>query len=318
MQPGRFPGCILFFNLLNMKILSIILTGLLLTNCASSNVPQKNMDFEELIISGKDVYFKDMTFEQDIDFTKFEKNLVSEGVYQVRIVSSITFHNCIFKGKVTTYTKDKDQNIIFTSFQSNVSFIGCAFHEEANFRASNILGRVDFTNALFLKKATFEECTFYQNAYFRASAYHEELRFQNAVFMQKANFLNAEFDNTASFQSVTFQGEAQFSNTKFMGYTDFGLIRCFGNFFANYALFHDRAIFNNGYYYSSADFISLVFHQCEMMSNRFFSEVRFTKSTAEVFVSFDKCYFLQGAPDFSSFDPAKISQVGIRAPAGSE
>ena len=296
-----------------MKIYLILLTAMITANCASCSVPGNKDIFEDLIREGKDVYFKDVTFENDIDFTQFDKNLVSEGVYQVRVVSSVTFQDCIFKGKVITYNRDKDNITTMTSFQSNLSFIGCIFHEEANFRASSILGRADFTNTLFLKTASFEECTFFQNAYFRASSYHEELRFQNAVFMQKANFLNAAFDATASFQHATFHSEAQFSSTKFMGYADFGLISCHGDFFANYAQFNDRAIFNNGFFNGQADLINIKFKYCEIKNCRFYGEARFTKSTAEDFIYFDKAFFLLEKPDFSSFDQAKISLEGIIA-----
>ncbi len=294
-----------------MKTYLLIITGIIMVTCASSNGSRIKGSFENLIIEGKDVFFKDMTFDDDIDFTQFEKNLISEGVYQVRIVSSVTFQNCIFKGKVTTYRKDDDNTMILTSFQSNLSFIGCTFHEDVNFRASSVLGRTDFTNATFLKTASFEECTFFQNAYFRASSYHEELRFQNAVFMQKANFLNAEFDVTASFQQTTFHGEAQFSSTKFIGYADFGLIRCHGNFFANYAVFENRSIFNNGYYNGQVDLINISFKQCEIMNCRFFGDTRFLKSTVEEHLSLDNSFFLFGMPDISSFDQEKLSLEGI-------
>jgi hypothetical protein len=296
-----------------MKFHFIILAGILLTNCASSNVPQNKGSFEDLIRSGRDVFFKDVTFDEDINFTQFDKNLISEGVYQVRIESSVTFENCTFNGKVTAYEKDKDDNVTLTAFQSNLSFIGCIFNNDVRFRAASVLGRTDFTNAAFFKGASFEECTFFQNAYFRASIYYEELRFQNAVFMQKANFLNAEFDMTTSFQQSTFRGEAQFSSTKFLGYADFGLISCQGNFFANYAVFYDRAIFNNGFYNNQADLNNVSFKKCEMMNCRFFGETRFTKSTVEEQLSLDKSFFLLGIPDMSSMDPKKLSLEGIKS-----
>ena len=295
-----------------MKMNYIFILLILMTSCASSNVPQHKTGFDELILAGQDVFFKDVTFENDIDFTKFERNLISEGVYQVRILSSVTFQNCIFKGKVITYKVDKDQNITLTSFQSNLTFIGCNFHDEANFRASAILGRCDFTNSLFLKGASFEECTFFQNAYFRGSAYHEEARFQNAVFMQKANFLNAEFDVTASFQSATFNSEAQFSSAKFLGYADFGLTRFNGNFFSNYATFGKQAIFNYATFYGQADMTSMTLKRSEMKNCRFFNEARFAKSIVEESLTLSNTFFLFGKPDLSSFDQQKVIQDGLR------
>lgn len=282
-----------------------------MTTCASSNVSQNKGSYEDLIIAGKDVYFKDITFTEDIDFTKFEKNLISEGVYQVRIVSSVTFQNCTFKGKVISYKKNEDGSVVLASFQSNLSFIGCNFGDEVSFRAASVLGRADFTSSAFSKTASFEECTFFQNAYFRASNYHEEVRFQNAVFMQKANFLNAEFDVTVSFQQAVFHSEAQFSNVKFIGYADFGLLNCYGNFFANYAIFANQAIFNNGFYNSQADFISIDFKQCEMKNCRFFGETRFTKSTVKERLLLDDSFFLLGMPDISSFEQNKVNLNGV-------
>jgi hypothetical protein len=294
-----------------MKIYLFIITGIIMATCASSNGSQNKGNFEDLITDGKDVFFKDMTFDHDIDFTQFNKNLISEGVYQVRIVSSVTFQNCTFKGKVTAYRKDDNNDIILTSFQSNLSFIGCVFHNDVSFRAASVLGRTDFTSASFLKSVSFEECTFFQNAYFRASTYHEESRFQNAVFMQKANFLNAEFDVTASFQQATFHSEAQFSSVKFMGYADFGLISCHGNFFANYAVFANRSIFNSGSYNGQVDLINITFKQCEIKNCHFFGETRFLKSTVDEHLSFDNSFFLLGMPDISSFDQEKLSLEGV-------
>jgi hypothetical protein len=314
MQHGKlFRLHISFTNKPNgkMKIYLIILMAITMVTCGSSNGQRNKESIEDLIKEGENVFFKDKTFEEDIDFTRFDKNLISEGVYQVRITSSITFQNCIFKGKVMSYSKADDNTLTLTSFQSNLSFIGCTFHEDANFRASSVLGRTDFTGTSFLKTANFEECTFFQNAYFRASTYHEELRFQNTVFMQKANFLNAEFDATASFQNATFHSEAQFSSTKFIGYADFGLINCQGNFFANYAVFTNRAIFNSGLYFGHADLNNISFNYAEIKNCRFFGTTIFSKSKVEEVLYLDNSFFLFGMPDFSSFEKEKLSLEGV-------
>ena len=290
----------------------ILLLGIFIVSCASCSEIQKKNKLEDLVTEGKDVYFEGVTFDQDIDFTKFEKNLISEGVYQVRIGSSITFRNCTFKGRVITYTRDENNDIVMTAFQSNLTFIACTFHEASTFRASSVLGRTDFTNSVFLKPVSFEECTFFQNAYFRAAAFHEELRFQNAVFMQKANFLNAEFDATASFQQAVFNGEAQFGSAKFRGYSDFGLIRSSAPFFMNYVEFTDRSIFNNGVYFVSVDFNDVSFFHTEMMNCRFMGIVRMNKSRVEDKLFLTNSYFLAGIPDLSSFDPEKTDLEGVK------
>jgi hypothetical protein len=295
-----------------MKKFLFLLLTLTLSDCASGSSPQKKGDFSDLVKSGKDVFFKDMTFDEDIDFTQFDKNLISEGVYQVLINSSITFQNCTFTGKVLSYRKEKNNDIILTSFQSNLSFIGCVFKNDVNFRASSVMGRTDFTNALFLKTASFEESTFFQNAYFRAASFHEELRFQNAVFIQKANFLNAQFDVTASFQLVNFHSEAQFSSTKFMGYADFGLINCKGNFFANYVEFANRSIFNNSLYFGQADFLNVRFAKCEMKNCKFLDEARFDNCTVVDQLDLDNSFFLFGIPELGSIEKEKLSLDGVK------
>lgn len=290
-----------------MKYYLIIVAGLLLTTCASSNVTQHNGSFEDLVKAGADVIIKDQTFNRDIDFTQFEKTMISEGIHQVRIVSAVTFLNCTFNGKVIAYSKDGDYNTSITSFQSSLSFIGCTFNNEVNFKASSVLGRTDFTKTAFFETANFEECTFFQNAYFRASTYHKEARFHNAVFMQKANFMNTEFDEVLSFQYAKFNGEAQFSSCKFMGYTDFGNISCFGNYYSNFAEFADRSVFNNSFFYRRTDMNNVSFNRCEMKNCKFFGETRMAESTAKDQLFLDNSFFLLGNPDFSSFDKTTIS-----------
>lgn len=295
-----------------MKIYLIILAGLLLTTCASSNVSKENASYKELIAAGQDVLIKDQTFTEDIDFTQFAKNLISEGVYQVRIVSSITFQNCTFNGKVMAYKKNDDNTTTLTSFQSNLSFIGCVFKDVVNFRAASVMGRADFTNSAFFETVSFEECSFLQHAFFRGSTYHKEHRFQNAVFMQKANFLDAEFDATASFQHATFHAEAQFSSTRFMGYADFGSITCTGDFLANYAEFADRAIFNNSYFGQQTALNNIKFNRCEIKNCRFFGTTRFVKITVQEQLSLDKSFFLFGIPDMGTVDKDKLSLEGVQ------
>lgn len=316
-KQGLAEGGTLFFikpfNNNKMKIYLILLTSILLTTCASGNITKDKDTFENMIRSGKDILIQNQTFDKDIDFTQFEKNLISEGIYQVRISSSITFVNCTFNGKVIAYARNEDQTeTTITSFLSNLSFLSCDFNDEVNFKASSILGRTDFTLAAFTKTTNFEECTFFQNAYFRNSSYHEEARFQNAVFMQKANFLSAEFDVTVSFQNAVFHSEAQFSSARFMGYTDFGLISCYGNFLVNYSEFADRTIINNAYFGGRAEINNVSFNTCEIQNSRFFGVSRFVGSTVIKQISFDNSFFLMGIPEMDSFEKDKLSMSGVK------
>src|SRR3954470_8979705 len=166
---------------------------LILSSLACSPKSDTLDKLRELIKSGKDVYVENVDFTGDLDLTTFlDKNLISEGVYQAKTSSSITFNNCRFNGKVIAFRTENNASTV-VSFLSNVSFINCHFSDEVNFRGSSILGRTDFAKSVFDKKVNFEECTFYQNAYFNSCTFNDELRFQNAFFIKNGNFSDAKF-----------------------------------------------------------------------------------------------------------------------------
>src|SRR3954471_19166552 len=113
-----------------------LLFVLIISNIACSAKTDPLNNLSELIKSGKDVYIENVDFSSDLDLTTFlEKNLISEGVYQAKTSSSITFNNCRFNGKVIAFRKDNNASTEI-SFLSNVSFINCHFSDEVNFRGS--------------------------------------------------------------------------------------------------------------------------------------------------------------------------------------
>ena len=67
-------------------------------NCETQHVKTKNESgIETLIKQNKDVTVIGQTFNTALDFTKITaSNLVSTGVYQTQIKSSLTFKNCVF------------------------------------------------------------------------------------------------------------------------------------------------------------------------------------------------------------------------------
>src|SRR5947199_5568525 len=121
------------------------LFSLLILSTLACSPKSDTMDtLKELLRSGKDVYLENADFSGDLDLTTFlDKNLISEGVYQSKTSSSITFNNCRFNGKVIVYRTENNVSTVI-SFLSNVSFINCNFSDEVNFRGRRILGRTDF------------------------------------------------------------------------------------------------------------------------------------------------------------------------------
>ena len=279
---------------------------LLTTTCASTGISGSSGSYEELLRLGKDIYFENTTFDEAIDLTEILKaNKINNAASQLTINSSITFINCTFEGEVTAFAKNEDGSVILSLFKSNLSFVNCSFEESVSFRASNILGRVNFSNSFFYETVSFEECTFFQNASFSNCDFHKEARFQNAFFMQKVNFMRANFDETVFFQGATFNSEAQFSVAKFIGYADFSLISCRQNFIMNYAEFADKSIFNNSYFYGRTDFLEVKFNICEFKKCHFIGEIRFDESTVNESITFEKSTFLPEKPDLSFFEKLK-------------
>ncbi len=281
-----------------MKHFALVLVALLQMSCATQNSSTNDDNSMKSLIKNKQsVYIENKTFNEIIDFTSFlESNLISEGIYQTQINSSITFKNCIFNKPVTALGKTQNGNIVFTFFESNVTFIDCIFQEDVNFRGCSIYGRTDFTGSSFNANANFEEINFHENAYFNKTVFEGKLRFQNAVFSQKANFLNAEFNDDVSFQNSLFNSEFQCSTGRFFKYADFTLIDCRGKVFFNYAEFKDKADFSYAVFMQDFDFINTKNYTTNFNNSRFFGTARFNKIEVISSLSLKDSYFLLGNP----------------------
>ncbi len=128
--------CVIKWQSSKMKILFFALITILAATCAS-NTGNPAKKIQDALNSGKDLYFENQTFTEDIDLTEvLPATLISEGIYQVRTTSAITFKNCTFEGKVLAYKRSDESKTVITSFQSSLSFIGCSFKEEVSFRAN--------------------------------------------------------------------------------------------------------------------------------------------------------------------------------------
>lgn len=297
-----------------MKYLLALLV-ILNTLCSlqSSKGKKNGGDLSNMIQSGKDIFIENQVFQQDVDFTKMlDSNLISEGIYQAKTTSSVTFKNCRFEGKLTAFINKSNGQIMNTAFLSNVSFINCIFNNEVSFRSGSIYGMTNFTKSVFNKKANFEECTFYQNAYFNGCNFADEVRFQNAFFIKKANFMNAQFAKVAGFQNSTVNAELQFSVAKFGAYADFSLLKCNENAFFNYCEFSGKSSFSNAKFAGRTDFLKVKFKTGDFKNTAFFGEPRFFDSSVADSISFDNTFFLFAQPDLSFFPKEKINITNLK------
>lgn len=282
-----------------MKHFVLMLVALVQISCATQNSStNEDISMKNLIKTNQSVYVENQTIDEAIDFTTFlDTHLISEGIYQVKVNSGITFKNCIFNKPVIAFKKIENGRVVVTSFQGNVSFIDCIFKDDVTFRGSSIYGRTDFTGSTFNVNANFEELKSHENAFFNQCIFEGSLRFQNAFFSQKANFMSIECYDTLSFQNSLFNSELQFSAGKFYKYADFTLIDCRGKVLFNYAEFKDKADFSNSIFSQDFDFVNTKNNTTRFNNSRFLGVVRFNKTEVSSSLSFKESYFLLKTPD---------------------
>ena len=280
--------------MITMKYAILLLAGLQ-SSCIHTQNASNSNSLEKQLQTGADVYVEGRTFSDDLDFTKIlPSNLISEGVFQGKTTSSVTFRNCTFKGAVLAYKKESETKSLLTSFLSNVSFLNCTFEKEVNFRGCSIQGLADFSRSTFKAGAVFEESGFAQNAFFNNCIFAEETRFQNAFFHRKTTFMEARFDRNVSFQSAVFFADVQFSVAKFYGYADFSLIHCHQGAFFNYGEFTDRAHFNNATFGGRLDFIKVLVNKGNFQKCYFSREARFQQCEINTQLDLQGSFFFTG------------------------
>ena len=286
---------------------------LLLGFCALQSSSTPEAELARRLRNGQEVIVENETFEAGLDLTQLlEAHLISGGVYRFHTASSITFRNCTFQGPVLAYAKEGPKRSVLGAFGSNVSFIGCDFRAEVNFRGARIAGWADFTQCTFDGPVSFEECLFQDQAFFSACVFNRDLRMQNAVFQHKAHFMDARFEAPALFQGASFRGPLQFSVAEFFDYADFSLLHCAQGAYFNYSRFHDRAHFGRAHFGAQADFMSLDLKEGVFQGGRFFGETRFQEATSSGPVDFSNCFFLFGKPDLGSFPARHLRVANIR------
>ena len=135
-----------------MKYLVLFLVGFVLLSCISQNksTSQKDATIATLVKTGQPIVIKGKIFEDEIDFTTYvRKQFVGINIDQAEINSPITFVECVFNQPVVAY-HNSDEGTVLTHFKSNVSFVGCKFNNDINFRGSTFLGRVDFLSLIHI------------------------------------------------------------------------------------------------------------------------------------------------------------------------
>jgi uncharacterized protein YjbI with pentapeptide repeats len=285
----------------------------LFSNCTSSKMTTvSTSNPEEAISKGDDVFIQDKTIAADLDFTKLvAHNLISEGVMQGKVGSSVTFSRCIFKGKISGFSTTDKGVLCTTIFGRNLSFLNCTFEKEVTFRGASVEGRTDFTGSTFNANANFEELTCKDNAFFSKTVFEGEARFQNAFFNKKANFMEASFAKAVNFQSAFFNWEALFNVIKMKEYADFSLVTFANDAFFNYAECKKRFVMEGVTARGRFDMMNSQLNEANLSNANFTGQCRFNEAQIGTQLNFSNSRFAQ-KPETDALPAAKLNQAGMK------
>jgi len=302
---------------INKKIVfafAFIFTGI--QGCSSKGPVRQNsatVEASQIIEdmkAGKNLLIENKTVNGDIDFTALGGSTKeSPGLNRVYVSSAVSFVNCIFNGRISSYSSSNDLATL-CDFSKSLSFLECQFKEDVLFRESIFHSNVIFNKSFFVKKATFEGSRFMGEAQFNGVSFGEEARFQNIFFYNKTNFMDAAFGKTAYFQSSNFYADAQLSTTRWEGYADFSLCVYHGGCFFNYSVFNNKAIFNNSTFRGRAEFFQAKFTgNSEFKNCYYFGNVNMQAATVITGLDLSGSYYLGAIPDSTAFTRSENTRI---------
>ena len=294
---------------LNFSLTVVIVSFLFGCSANAKDTALTGAKIIKLIEKGKDVYFKDIVIDGDIDFTKTKiRSVESSGTYRTYVNSSISFINCTFNGKVIAYSVDDNKAKSFTTFNKNLSFQECTFKNDVVFTESSAQGIVNFSNSKFEANTNFQGFLFmFKDNYFTDTKYSKEVKFQRIVCYGNINFKSAEFGENVSFQKSRINGNLNFGAVTFSKYADFSSITVMGDALFNYSKFEERSTFNNSLFNNRSDFNNVSFTDNAGFKNiQFRGLSRFNETEADSEIDFTKSVFGCAAPDFESINKGNL------------
>ena len=267
-----------------MRNLAVLVLGLLSFIGVNAQSVIDASEIIEKINNGQDVIYENVIIEGDLDFTQVDNLLYADlnldryvisdlddmydrtsDNYYVEIDSKIEFINCEFEGVVTGYRVDEEENRIYNAkFNNTVSFGGCTFTADVNFKYSlfeeetemeySILEAVsNFKYAQFNSIINFSGTDFYSYSNFSSARFNGLAVFQKTNFNKKALFGQANFAKAVYFTGTTFTERALFTYAKFKEAV-FSNARFDSDGVFSYATFKESAKFTNAKFNDKAEF----------------------------------------------------------------
>ena len=290
-------------NLLSISIILFITGFFYGCTVEAKDSPVTAAKIIKLIEKGKDIYFKDIEIDGDIDFSKIKtRSVESSGTYRAYVQSAVSFVNCTFNGKIIAYSVDENKARSYTTFTKNLSFQSCTFKDDVIFTETAVEGIVNFSSSSFEKLADFQGVNLkYKDNYFTDVKFKGEAKFQRISCYGNINFKSSVFSENISFQKSLIKGNFSMGATKYEKYADFSSVFVLRNVNFNYAKFNEKLTFNNSVFNNKSDFNNVEFNKnASFKKVQFRGKSRFNETKAKSEINFDKAIFNLEKPDLES------------------
>lgn len=264
------------------------------------------------INTGEHVYYKDVVVEGELNFIKIQNIArTSENVYTSYVSPSVTFVGCVFNDGIRAYLETNEgQEVYYTMFQKNVSFIDCVFNKKIDLSSARFENRADFSNSLFQEEANFNNTDFEGDVNFKDATFEDISTYYWAQFASKALFDDANFKKLANFKEASFSEYANFKGAIFEDKANFNEVNFKESANFSESNFYEKAYFNNVLFLTKALFKNTVFEdKANFEWSSFNGQANFTNSTFKDDANFGKAIFK---------DDAYFGKVGFRFSKESE
>ena len=141
---------------------------------------------------GKNIFYKNITIEGDLDFTTLNTNVDKNGgeffniddeKITITIEKDIRFENCKFNGEVIGYVNNDKEDILYsTRFRGKFSLKNCTFNKSITFKYSSFYNVVTITNSNFEADVEFKYTNFESNVDFTGSEFNQGNNFKYTNF----------------------------------------------------------------------------------------------------------------------------------------
>lgn len=205
---------------------------------AQASVSSK--DIIAKINAGQAVSYANVYIEGDLDLTSLLNKKLEKGsadsdsennskTYVSTVTAALSFVNCTFSGKVLAYATPETgkfltrlKNEVYNAdFLADVTFNGCKFLEEAEFKYSRFKGNVSFAGSRFHDEAVFKYAVFSAAPDFSKASFDGDAIFKYVKFPANTKFQAASFSDEADFKYASFKSGADFGKSVFTGLANF-------------------------------------------------------------------------------------------------